>query len=889
MEGQEIRRRFLSFFDERGHAVVPSSSLIPNDPSLLLTTAGMVQFKPYFLGQQEPPYPRATSVQKSFRTTDIELVGRTIRHMTFFEMLGNFSFGDYFKEQAIAHAWDLVTGGYGIEPDRLWATVFAEDDEAAEAWRSYLPPERIVRRDRPLETVPLHERGKLDNFWSMGVAGPCGPCSEIFVDRGPEHGPEGGPAASEERFLEIWNLVFMQYERDDDFNLVGDLEKKGVDTGSGLERVAIVLQGTPSVWETDLFAPIVETAQQVAGTRYGRDERADLSLRILAEHGRATTFLIADGVLPSNEGRGYVLRRMLRRVVSHAQRLGVEADVTRPLVEVTVETFGDVYPELEERRAFILQVAASEEEHFRGTLRQGMARFEQDLSHAREEGRATFPGDAAFRYHDTYGFPIELTVELAAEEGLEVDTDTFARLMEEQRERARRAVKTGPDQAALVEVARQAGPTDFLGYQVLEAEGRVAGLVAGGRAAEAAEQGQQVEVVLDRTPFYAEGGGQVGDAGTIRTDTGVLEVEDTVRGPGDAIVHRARVASGEVRFGQEARAQVDAGRREATARSHTGTHVVHWTLRHVLGEHARQVGSLVAPGRLRFDFNHFEPLPRELLEEIEGTANARLAEDAAVRAYETTFEFARSQGAIALFEETYGDLVRVVEIGDYSTELCGGTHVERTGEVALAVVVSEASIGSGLRRIEALVGPDALRWVSAERRLLDEVAEVLGAGDPRQAPERARRAMARLKELENELGTIRSRQRGQRMDELVASAVSVAGVSLVVAEVPGEDTGGLRELALQLRGRLEPAGPGAVVLGSADGDRASLVASCTKDLLDRGVTAPLLLERAAQAVGGRAGGKPNLAFGGGGKAGALAKALEGIPDRLAALVGGGGR
>ena len=889
MQGQEIRRRFLSFFQERDHVVVPSSSLIPNDPSLLLTTAGMVQFKPYFLGQQEPPYPRATSVQKSFRTTDIELVGRTIRHMTFFEMLGNFSFGDYFKEGAIAHAWELVTGEYGIEPERLWATVFADDEEAAELWRRYLPPERVVRRDRPLDEVPLEERGKFDNFWSMGVAGPCGPCSEIFVDRGPKYGADGGPAVDEERFLEIWNLVFMQYVRDDAFNITGELDRKGVDTGSGLERVAIVLQDAASVYDTDLFAPLMEAAQRVTGKRHGDDARDDLSLRILAEHGRATTFLIADGVLPSNEGRGYVLRRMLRRVVSHAQRLGVEGQVTGALTEATVTAFGPTYPELQERREFVLQVALSEEEHFRGTLRQGMARFEQDLSRVKEEGVATFPGEAAFRYHDTYGFPIELTVELAAEEGLDVDTDTFARLMEEQRDRARRAARAGPEQEALVEVARRAGPTDFVGYRVLEGETRVAGLVDGGRVVEAAGEGREVEVVLDRTPFYAEGGGQVGDAGTIRTDTGVLEVSDTVKGPGDAVVHRARVASGEVRAGQEARAQVDANRREATARSHTGTHVIHWTLRNLLGEHARQAGSLVAPGRLRFDFNHFEALSRDALEEIEGAANARLAQDAPVRAYETTWEFARSQGAIALFEETYGEMVRVVEIGDYSVELCGGTHVVHTGEVALAVVVSEASIGAGLRRIEALVGPDALRWVSAERRLLDEVAEVLGAGDPRQAPERARRAVARIRELENELGSIRSQERGQRIEELVASALDVAGVSLVVAEIPGEDTGGLRELALKLRDRLEAAGPGAVVLASADGDRASLVASCTKPLVERGVTAPQLLEQAAQAVGGRAGGKPHLAFGGGGRAQALGPALSGIPDRLAALVGGGAR
>jgi alanyl-tRNA synthetase len=874
MEGDHIRERFLSFFEERDHVRVPSSSLIPNDPSLLLTNAGMVQFKPYFLGQQEPPYPRATTVQKAFRTVDIENVGRTIRHMTLFEMLGNFSFGEYFKDRAIALAWELVTEGFGLGPERLWATVYEKDDEAAELWRAYLPAKRIVRR------------GMDDNFWSMGVAGPCGPCSEIYVDRGSQFGPEGGPAVDEERFLEIWNLVFMEFERDDDFNLVGELARKGVDTGSGLERVAIVLQRTPTVFETDLLAPLVETAQSVSGRTYGRDEGDDLSLRILAEHGRATTFLIADGVLPSNEGRGYVLRRMLRRVVSHAHKLGVEAPVAGPLVETTVQLFGAAYPELVEGKAFVLQVASSEEEHFRATLRQGLARFEQELERTRAAGSRTLSGEAAFLSHDTYGFPIELTVELAQEEGLEVDTKAFERLMAEQRERARESAKRGTDQAALVEVAREAGPTEFLGYQDLAAEARVAGLVAGGARVETAGEGQELDVILDRTPFYPEGGGQVGDAGSIRTESGELQVLDTVPGPGGAIVHTARVTSGEVRGGQEASAEVDASRRASTARSHTATHVVHWTLRHLLGEHARQAGSLVAPGRLRFDFNHFEALSRDLVEDVESSANLRLAEDSPVRAYETTFEFARSQGAIALFGEKYGEMVRVVEVGDYSVELCGGTHVGRTGEVALAVLTSEASIGSGLRRIEALVGPDALAHVRAERRLLEEIAEALGAADPRQAVERARRAVIRIKELEQELGAIRGQERGKTVEDLVASAVDVAGVALVVAEVPGEDAGGLRELALQLKTRMERNGHGAAVLASADGGRATLVAACTKDLIDRGVTAPALLEPAARSVGGGAGGKAHLGFAGGGKPEALPRALAEVPQRLAALLGG---
>src|SRR5918996_1615681 len=850
MRGADIRRAFLSFFEERGHTVVPSSSLIPNDPSLLLATAGMVQFKPYFLGQQEPPYPRAASVQKSFRTTDIENVGRTIRHMTLFEMLGNFSFGDYFKDGAIDLAWEIVTGRYGLDPERLWATVYVEDDEAVKRWLEYLPAERIVRRDRPIDQVPVAERGKFDNFWSMGVAGPCGPSSEIFVDRGSRYGPDGGPDASEERYLEIWNLVFMQYERDDDFNIMGELATKGVDTGSGLERVAIVLQDVPSIFETDLLAPILEAAQSATGKTYGRDERDDLSLRILTEHGRAVTFLIADGVVPSNEGRGYVLRRMLRRVVLHARRLGVEGPGIGGLIERTVEVLGEAWPELVERKAFVLQVGASEEEHFGATLRQGVVLFSEEV------------------------------------ERLRVDIDAFERLMAEQRQRARAAAKGGRDERALIEAAKEAGRTDFLGYELVAAEGRVAGLIREGQRVPSAGEGDRVEILLDRTPFYAEGGGQVGDTGVIRSSSGEIRVEDTIPGLAETNVHRGRVTRGEVKAGDDVEAMVDADRRAATMRSHTGTHVLHWTLRHLLGEHARQAGSLVAPGRLRFDFTHFEGLHREDIERIEAAANARLGEDAPVRAYETTFEFARSQGALALFGERYGDMVRVVEVGDYSIELCGGTHVPHTGEVQLALIQSEGSIGSGLRRIEALVGPDALGHVHLERRLLEEVAEALGAGDPRQAPDRARRAAARIKELEAALGRVRAEGRAGRVEELVAGARDVAGVRLVVAELPGEDPGALRELAIKLRDRMERDGHGAAVLGSADGSKATLVATVTKPLVDRGVAAPLLIERAAQAVGGRAGGKPHLAFGGGGKPAALRAALEAAPARLAELVGG---
>src|SRR5918996_2229681 len=590
MRGADIRRAFLSFFEERDHMVVPSSSLIPNEPSLLLTTAGMVQFKPYFLGQQVPPYPRAASVQKSFRTTDIENVGRTIRHLTFFEMLGNFSFGDYFKEGAIALAWELVTERFGVAPDRLWASVYEKDDEAEELWRAYLPADRIVRR------------GMDDNFWSMGVAGPCGPSSEIFVDRGSDHGPDGGPAVDEERFLEIWNLVFMQYERDDDYNLLGELSSKGVDTGSSLERVAIVLQDVASIYQTDLLAPILEAAQSATGKTYDRDERDDLSLRILAEHGRAVTFLIADGVVPSNEGRGYVLRRMLRRVVLHARRLGVEGPVIGRLFERTVEVLGEAWPELVERKAFVLQVGASEEEHFGATLRQGVVLFSEEVERLKASGEQTFPGEAAFLYHDTYGFPVELTAELAGEQGLRVDIGAFERLMAEQRQRARAAAKGGRDERGLIEAAKETGRTDFLGYELVAAEGRVAGVIREGQRVPSAGEGDRVEILLDRTPVYAEGGGQVGDTGVIRASSGEIRVEDTIPGPAETNVHRGRVTRGEVKAGDDVEGMGDADRRGAPPRAHTRTHVLHWTPPHLLGEHAPQAGSLVGPGGPPVDF-----------------------------------------------------------------------------------------------------------------------------------------------------------------------------------------------------------------------------------------------------------------------------------------------
>jgi alanyl-tRNA synthetase len=883
MKGDEIRRMFLRFFEERGHKVVPSSSLIPSDPSLLLTNAGMNQFRPYLLGLEEPPYARATTAQKVFRTSDLENVGHTDRHLTFFEMLGNFSFGDYFKEEAIAWAHELVTEGYGIDHDRLWVTVFETDEEAAGIWtnRVGIPPDRIVRRGKfdPVTGEPL-------NFWWMHVAGPCGPCSEIFVDRGPKYGPDGGPDVDEDRFMEIWNVVFMQDECDDEANVLRGLPRQSIDTGSSLERVAMVLQGADSAFETDLLRPLVSIAEQLTGRSYGSDEKTDVALRILAEHGRATTFLMADGVLPSNEGRGYLLRRMLRLLITHARKLGVDRPVVPEFVEKTTEVMGQAYPELVANKPFILQVAASEEERFGEAFLHGMALLQDEVRKAKAQGSTVLPGEAAFRLHDTFGFQQELTVELAREEGLTVDMDSFARLMEEQRRRAQLAAKKGDvSEGVLGEVASATGRTEFLGYERLDAEARLRDLILDGSRAETAEEGQEVRVVLDQTPFYPEGGGQVGDAGVIQAHSGVIEVRDTRPGPGGIIVHEGVVSSGQVRRGDEVEARVDVPRREAAARSHTATHVLHHTLRQFLGEHARQAGSLVAPGRLRFDFTHYEALPRDALEELERLANERLADDQPVRAYETTFEFARSEGAIALFGEKYGEIVRVVEVGDYSIELCGGTHVRHTGEVALLRILSEASIGSGFRRLEALTGPDALAQINLERRLLEEVMEAVGAGDPANAPERVRNAVARIKQLESELGRIRKAEQSVEVDRLLQAATEVDGVKLVLQSLDGREAGELRELALRLRSRMARQ-PGAVVLAGPSTGRTLLVAALTPGLLSRGVTAGALLEPAAKAVGGRAGGRPELAMGGGPRAEATEEALGTIPAQLQRLLVG---
>ncbi|HYG70778.1 MAG TPA: alanine--tRNA ligase [Actinomycetota bacterium] len=876
MQGRDIRESFLRFFEERGHRRVASSSLIPPPESgLLLTNAGMNQFIPYFLGHAQAPFPRATTCQKCFRANDIENVGHTARHLTLFEMLGNFSFGDYFKDDAVRWAHELVTEVYGIEHDRLWVTVYESDEEAVASWDAVgIRDERVVRRGR------YDEHGEPANFWSTHAAGPAGPCSEIFVDRGERFGSDGGPDVDEERFVEIWNLVFMQDEVDAHETIVAELPAKNIDTGSSLERVAMVLQDKDNYFETDLMRPLLEIVESLSGRTHGRDERADVSLKVIAEHGRATTFLIADGVQPSNEGRGYLLRRMLRRVVSHARRLGTRGDVMPALVGRTVELFGDAYPELVENRAYVEQVASSEEERFAATLRQGMGLLEDEVGRAGGAGR--LGGDVVFKLHDTFGFPKELTRELAEESGLEIDEDRFDALMQEQRERAKRSAKKGRAEEELAAVAAEAGRTSFVGYEGLDADGRVVAILGEAGGIEVAQEGDEVRFVLDRTPFYAESGGQVGDQGVVRTSTGAITVVDAQYGPGDVIVHRGVVDAGEIRRGDDAHGEVDPDRRESTTRAHTSTHIVHWTLKHLLGEHARQAGSLVQPGRLRFDFPHHSGVPLDVLEQAEELANAKASSDDQVMIYETTFEEAKNQGAVALFGEKYGDFVRVVEVGEYSIELCGGTHVHHTGHIGMIRILHEGSIGAGMRRVEAVVGPDAIREINLEREWLRAVAQALGT-DPARAAERAGQLVERVKRIESEQGKRAKEQQRAQAGDIAAAARDVEGARLVTSTLDaGADV--LRPLAQDVANRLEHEGGAAVVLGSASGGKALLVAAASRNLIGRGVSAPDLLAPGATVVGGGSGGKPGLAFSGGPNGDRLEEAVATIEQRLKELL-----
>ncbi|TKK83589.1 alanine--tRNA ligase [Herbidospora galbida] len=884
MESAEIVRRFLRFFEERGHTVVPSASLVAEDPTLLLVNAGMVPFKPYFLGQQKPPYKRAASAQKVIRTLDIDEVGKTTRHASFFQMLGNFSFGDYFKEQAIPFAWELLTnpvaaGGFGFPEEKMWVTVYLDDDEAIEIWkRAGVPAERIQRRDLA------------DNYWHMGVPGPGGPCSEIYFDRGPEYGREGGPVADETRYLEVWNNVFMQYTLGTvrskiDFDVVGELPAKSVDTGMGLERMAAILQGVDNIYEIDTTYKILSRAAELTGTRYGADGRNDVSLRVIADHLRAGVMLVGDGVLPSNEGRGYVLRRMLRRAIRNLRLLGSgEERYMHELTATTIGTMGEQYHDLIADAAQIHGVIDAEEASFLGTLRTGTTIFDTAVSATKKAGARVLAGDKAFQLHDTYGFPIDLTLEMAAEQGLQVDEEGFKRLMAEQKANAKadaKAKKTGnADISVFGELLEKAGKVEFLGYDHLTTDTEIAGIIVDGSPVPVAGAGTTVEVVLLRTPFYAEGGGQLADQGVIKVENGEIEVVDVQSPIAGLVVHRGKVTSGEVTVGDAAHAAIDIDRRRSISRSHTATHLVHRGFRNALGETAAQAGSENSPGRFRFDFTSAGAVPVSVLRDVEDEVNATLIDDLKVNVLHTSQAEARKMGALALFGEKYGDVVRIVEVGDYSRELCGGTHVASSGQLGLIKVLGESSIGAGVRRVEALVGLDAFRHLARESVLVSQLSGALKAR-PEELPERVDGIVTRLRNAEKELEKLRSAQVLAVAGELASGASDIQGVSVVTHRAPaGTTPDDLRKLALDVRGRFPGDRAAVVVVAGVPSDRPVVVAAVNEAGRDRGLKAGRLVGVAAKALGGGGGGKDDVAQGGGTNAGAVDDALRAVIEAI---------
>ena len=870
----DIRETFLSFFEERDHRRVPSASLIPAsfDPSVLLTTAGMQPFKPYFLGEQMPPHPRLTSCQKCFRTTDIDEVGNTARHLTNFEMLGNFSFGDYFKEEAIGSAWELSTNVFELDPADIWITVFAgdrelglgPDEEAIELWKAIgVPEERIVLLPRS------------ENFWQAGPTGPCGPCSELYVDRGPDFGPEGRPGDDTERYLEFWNLVFMQYTLFDDGRLE-PLPTRNIDTGLGLDRMAAILQGVPSVYETDQFRPLVELGEQLSGRRYGEDPATTKALRVLADHSRAMTFLIADGVAPSNEDRGYILRRIMRRAIQQGRSIGLEPPFLGRFADRVMEIMGPVYPELEAERAAIHQWLSSEEESFGRTLEQGTKLLADIVARAKEQGTSWIDAEDAFRLHDTYGFPYDLTRELLQADGLAVDDAGFHELMEEQRERARmgaaRATGAENEHDQVREFVRGAGfTTRFVGYETTNVASSVGAVQ---------RRNGTLLAKFPESPFYAEGGGQVADSGVVESESGAARVEDVYRLGDDQAVALA-VDRGELRAGERVRLVVDRKARHATECNHTATHLLHAALRQRLGTHVRQAGSAVRPDKLRFDFTHGKPLAPEELRAIEDQVNEWILESHPVRAIHTTRTRAEEMGAMALFGEKYGDEVRVIEVEDVSRELCGGTHVSKTSEIGVFKILHEGSSAANVRRIEAVTGPEAVRLLRAHDDALNAIATRLKTR-PEDAPRTIESQLERAAALEQQLKSGAGGRVQELAGELAGDAADIGGVSVVTAACDVEGADELLELADRLKSRLDNA---AIVIGAAGNGRPVLVASFTPSAVERGLSAAAVVKEAAQVMGGGGGGRDTMAQAGGRDAEKLGEALETARRAIEAKLG----
>jgi alanyl-tRNA synthetase len=866
MTGNELRESFLKFFESKGHKILPSASLIPvNDPSILWTAAGMVPFKPFFTGAAKTEFNRVTTCQKCLRTPDIEVVGKTARHHTFFEMLGNFSFGDYFKESAIPWAWEYVTEVLKLPADKLWVTIYLDDDEAFEIWHKVVgvPAERIVRM------------GKDTNFWEIGV-GPCGPCSEIYVDLGPERGcqsPECGVGCDCDRYLEIWNLVFIQFFKDEEGNYT-PLASKGIDTGFGLERVASVLQGVHSNFDTDLFREIMDFTAGLFGMNYGKDDKIDLALKVIADHSRAITFAITDGALPSNEGRGYVIRRLLRRAVRFGRLLGIHEPFMCNVAEAVIRQMSKVYPELLERKSHVLRVIRTEEDRFGETLVQGTEILNRLIEEAKESGKPVISGEDAFKLYDTYGFPLELTQEITAEVGLTVDTDGFTKAMEEQRRRARSARQEteyiSERDAEFRKLREELGETNFTGYESMSERAMVLAIFKDGQRVKEARAGEEIEFILDLTPCYAESGGQVSDRGRLTASGMEVDIFEVVKPVENLFVHRGKVINGSVSENQQVDVSVDKKRRMATCRNHSATHLLHKALKEVLGAHVNQAGSLVEPDRLRFDFTHYAAVAPEELRKVEEMVNQAVLSNLPVKTQVTTLDEARALGATALFGEKYGEQVRVVKMGDFSMELCGGTHLNSTAEVGLFKLVGESSVGAGLRRVEAVTGEGALRYINAREEQLEAVAGLVKA-NPNELVHRVENLVHTIKQLENESEALQAKLAKYQVQDLLNCTREIKGVKVLAGQATAPDMDSLRGMVDLLRDRL---GSGVIVLGSVMGDKVSLVAAVTKDLLSSGLHAGKLIKEIAAVAGGSGGGRPDMAQAGGKDPARLAEALE---------------
>ena len=893
MNSAEIKSRWLNFFESGNsqglaHTVVPSSSLIADDPNLLLVNAGMVPFKPFFLGEVKPPYARATSVQKCVRTLDIDEVGKTTRHASFFQMCGNFSFGDYFKEGAITMAWELLTkpvseGGYGFPEKKLWVTVFQNDDEAADIWHKKIgvPTERIQRR------------GMEDNFWSMGVPGPCGPCSEIYYDRGPAYGKDGGPIADEDRYLEVCNLVFMQNMRGagsgkEDYPILGELPAKSIDTGLGLERMAALLQGVENIYEIDTTMQILNTASELTGVKYGSNAKSDIALRVIADHARTSMMLIGDGVLPGNEGRGYVLRRMMRRTIRNMRILGANDPTSKELVASAIGAMGAQYPELIENQERITAVTVNEEESFLTTLKSGTQIFDVAAAGAKKSQAIKLDGDTVLKLHDTYGFPFDLTLEMASEQGLKVDEEGFRRLMREQKDRAKadaRLKKSGhTDLSEYRKILVGAGATQFTGYSEMSSEAKVVGILIDGKSVSEADINSDVEIVLDRTPFYAQGGGQLPDGGLITLANGaVVEIDDVQIPVPGLYIHRGQIISGSVDLNNSALAAIDIERRLAISRAHTATHMVHKAFREVLGESATQAGSENSPGRFRFDFPSTGAVPESALEEVEGRVNNLLLENLAVTAKVMTQPEAKAMGAMALFGEKYGDQVRVVSVGEWAHELCGGTHVQSSGELGIVKLLSESSIGAGVRRVEALVGRDAFGFLAREHLLLNSLTQLVKGSRVEELPAKIADLIERLRSVEKELAIFKIAQILASASSLVSKSEKISGLEVISAELEPDISGDdLRTIALDLRNRVTG---GVIVLASKGDERSTLVVACSNEAVAIGIKAGALVKAGSQILGGGGGGKDDFAQGGGINHQEIASALSAIKKLVGQAAG----